>query len=198
MVTINARLAYPYVKLAFFRRVRTGLWMPTRRFHHMASSLQKSGEGLSLRELFKSSVFTSKLPADPAFETPEISHRAPREALGPRLVRGALYTFVRPEPAEEYEILGVSPKALDDLGLAASEATTQEFHALVSGNEFPWDQSKGGIYPWAQCYGGKSCHTHTVFTYSNHGRQLNNILKGGNCTLQDSWIGSPMHPTDKW
>ncbi|OJK03313.1 hypothetical protein ASPACDRAFT_58238 [Aspergillus aculeatus ATCC 16872] len=120
----------------------------------MASSFQQSGEGLSLRELSKSCVFTSKLPADPAFETPEISHRAPREALGPRLVRGALYTFVRPEPAEEYEILGVSPKALDDLGLAASEAMTQEFHALVSGNEFPWDQSKGGIYPWAQCYGG--------------------------------------------
>ncbi|PYI16175.1 UPF0061-domain-containing protein [Aspergillus violaceofuscus CBS 115571] len=134
----------------------------------MASSFQKSGKGVSLRELSKSNVFTSKLPADPAFETPEISHRAPREALGPRLVRGALYTFVRPEPAEKYEILGVSPKALDDLGLASSETTTQEFRALVSGNEFPWDQSTGGIYPWAQCYGGN--------------------LKGGNCTLQDLWL----------
>ncbi|RAH77991.1 YdiU domain protein [Aspergillus japonicus CBS 114.51] len=154
MVIINARFSYPYVNLASFRRVPKGLWMPPGRSYHMASSFQKSGKGVSLRELSKSNVFTSKLPADPAFETPEISHRAPREALGPRLVRGALYTFVRPEPAEKYEILGVSPKALDDLGLASSETTTQEFRALVSGNEFPWDQSTGGIYPWAQCYGG--------------------------------------------
>ncbi|RAL10775.1 YdiU domain protein [Aspergillus homomorphus CBS 101889] len=120
----------------------------------MASQLHNARKGVSLQELFKSNVFTSKLPADPAFETPEISHRAPREALGPRLVRGALYTFVRPEPAEEYEVLGVSPKALEDLGLAAGEQFTPQFRGLVSGNDFPWGENVGGIYPWAQCYGG--------------------------------------------
>ncbi|PYH92034.1 YdiU domain protein [Aspergillus ellipticus CBS 707.79] len=110
---------------------------------------------VSLAELSKSNVFTSKLPPDPSFESPEISHRAPREALGPRLVKGALYTFVRPEPAEESELLGVSPKAMEDLGLKYEERLTPQFKALVSGNDFNWNEKEGGIYPWAQCYGGK-------------------------------------------
>ncbi|KAF5863111.1 hypothetical protein ETB97_010570 [Aspergillus alliaceus] len=96
----------------------------------------------------------SKLPPDPAFETPEISHGAPRQALGPRLVSGALYTFVRPEPAKKMELLGVSPKAMEDLGLEPGEEVTPQFKALVSGNLFFWDEENGGIYPWAQCYGG--------------------------------------------
>jgi uncharacterized protein YdiU (UPF0061 family) len=67
-----------------------------------------------------------------------------------------MYTFVRPEIAEEPELLGVSPKAMEDLGLAAGEERTPDFQALVAGNKFFWDEKDGGIYPWAQCYGGKS------------------------------------------
>ncbi|KAF9885445.1 hypothetical protein FE257_012881 [Aspergillus nanangensis] len=110
--------------------------------------------GSSLSELPKSSVFTSKLPPDPAFETPESSHGAPRETLGPRMVKGALYTFVRPESAEEAELLDVSPKAMKDLGLSPEEEHTSQFKELVSGNKIFWNEESGGIYPWAQCYGG--------------------------------------------
>ncbi|KAJ5317296.1 hypothetical protein PENANT_c034G04245 [Penicillium antarcticum] len=113
-----------------------------------------SGVGVSLVELPKSNNFTSKLPPDPAFETPEISHKAPRESLGPRMVKGALFTFVRPEPTDAPELLGVSPKALKDLGLKPGEDQTTQFKALVAGNEIWWDEEKGGVYPWAQCYGG--------------------------------------------
>ena len=107
----------------------------------------------TLGELAKSNVFTTKLPSDPAFETPESSHNAPRQALGPRLVRGALYTYVRPEPVEEPELLGVSPRAMEDIGLKSGEENTPEFRALVAGNKIFWDNGVG-IYPWAQCYGG--------------------------------------------
>ncbi|KAL2007155.1 hypothetical protein VTN00DRAFT_8593 [Thermoascus crustaceus] len=121
---------------------------------HFANVVANQAAALSLADLPKSNVFTSKLPPDPAFETPEASHNAPREALGPRLVRGAMYTFVRPEPAEEPELLGVSPKAMGDIGLRKDEEQTPEFKALVAGNKIFWDEQCGGVYPWAQCYGG--------------------------------------------
>ncbi|KAJ5090404.1 hypothetical protein N7532_009088 [Penicillium argentinense] len=125
------------------------------RLGQMASQFSTSSAGVTLAELPKSNVFTSKLPADPAFKTPEASHKAPRETLGPRMVRGALFTYVRPEPAEEAELLGVSPRAMQDLGLDPSEENSSHLQALVAGNEFPWSEEKGGIYPWAQCYGGE-------------------------------------------
>ncbi|KAE8385160.1 hypothetical protein BDV23DRAFT_165433 [Aspergillus alliaceus] len=121
---------------------------------HMDTQSSDCTKGVSLARLPKSNTFTAKLPPDPAFETPEISHGAPRQALGPRLVSGALYTFVRPEPAKKMELLGVSPKAMEDLGLEPGEEVTPQFKALVSGNLFFWDEENGGIYPWAQCYGG--------------------------------------------
>ncbi|KAE8360207.1 hypothetical protein BDV27DRAFT_134859 [Aspergillus caelatus] len=124
------------------------------RLGQMATQLSDPAKGFSLEDLPKSNIFTTKLPPDPAFETPKISHGAPREALGPRLVKGALYTFVRPEPANETELLDVSPKAMADLGLKSGEELTPQFKAVVSGNHFFWTEENGGIYPWAQCYGG--------------------------------------------
>ncbi|KAL5332319.1 hypothetical protein BJX70DRAFT_404715 [Aspergillus crustosus] len=120
----------------------------------MVSHLSSTGAGLSLSELTKTNVFTSKLPPDPGFETPEASHKAPRERLYPRTVKGALFTYVRPEPAEDPELLGVSPRAMEDLGLKIGEENTAQFKAVVSGNEFFWTEEEGGVYPWAQCYGG--------------------------------------------
>ncbi|OGM41933.1 YdiU domain protein [Aspergillus bombycis] len=124
------------------------------RLDQMTTQLSDPAKGLSLEELPKSNTFTAKLPPDPAFETPEISHGAPREALGPRLVKGALYTFVRPEPSMKTELLGVSPRAMADLGLMPGEELTPQFTAVMSGNHFFWTKENGGIYPWAQCYGG--------------------------------------------
>ncbi|KAI9759386.1 MAG: hypothetical protein M4579_002375 [Chaenotheca gracillima] len=115
-----------------------------------------SSGGVTLEELPKTSSFTSKLPQDPAFPTPLDSHNAPRDKLGPRLVKGSMYTYVRPERQEEPELLAVSPTALADIGLKAGEEQTEEFKELVAGNRLlSWDESTGeGIYPWAQCYGG--------------------------------------------
>ena len=124
----------------------------------MASTLTNGhaheGALFTLGELPKSNNFTSKLPPDPAFPTPKDSHDAPRLALGPRMVRDALYTFVRPVPVPHSELLGVSPRAMKDVGLEPHEAETQDFKDLVAGNKIFWTEKDGGIYPWAQCYGG--------------------------------------------
>ncbi|RPA93798.1 UPF0061-domain-containing protein [Choiromyces venosus 120613-1] len=107
--------------------------------------------GVTLQDLPKSNVFTTKLPPDPQFPTPESSAEATRSDLGPRMVKGALYTYVRPDPVEDSpELLAVSPLALRSLGLAHTEPSKPEFLKLVSGNGAFEDKS----YPWAQCYGG--------------------------------------------
>jgi serine/tyrosine/threonine adenylyltransferase len=108
----------------------------------------------TLADIPKTNNFTSKLPADQMFPTPEDSHKAPRPKLGPRMVREALYTYVRPEPTEDPELLAVSKRGLKDIGLSESEVDTDDFKALVAGNKIMWEEGKGGIYPWAQCYGG--------------------------------------------
>ncbi|KAF2097143.1 UPF0061-domain-containing protein [Rhizodiscina lignyota] len=111
----------------------------------------------TLKDLPKSNVYTSKLPADEAYSTPSASHNAERKDLGPRLVKGALYTYVRPEQTKEFELLAVSPRAMKDLGISPEEENNEEFKEAVSGNKIiSWDESKPeeGVYPWAQCYGG--------------------------------------------
>ena len=111
--------------------------------------------GVSLHDLPKSNVFTQNLPPDPDFKTPSESAKAPREKLGPRMVKGALYTYVRPEGAENPELLGVSRTAMKDIGIMAGEEESEEFKQVVAGNKIYWDEkSETGIYPWAQCYGG--------------------------------------------
>ena len=44
---------------------------------------------------------------------------------------------------------------MKDLGLKPGEELSPKFKALVAGNDFYWDENEGGIYPWAQCYGGE-------------------------------------------
>ncbi|SPQ27470.1 34469ab8-6f45-4ece-a7e4-2721ee112cbc [Thermothielavioides terrestris] len=122
-----------------------------------AESASQAREGVTLAALPKSWHFTSALPADPLFPTPADSHKAPRDQLGPRQVRGALFTWVRPEIQKDPELLAVSPAAMRDLGLALSEAETEEFKETVVGNKIHgWDADtlSGPGYPWAQCYGG--------------------------------------------
>lgn len=113
----------------------------------------------TLAEIKKTNNFTTHLPPDPSYPTPLESHHAPREKLGPRMVRNALYTYVRPVPAEEPELLGVSPAALKSIGLREDQANSEELKEVVAGNKFYWEEDgenkQGtGVYPWAQCYGG--------------------------------------------
>lgn len=111
--------------------------------------------GVAIKDLPKSNIFTKSLPPDPEFPTPADSHKASRRKLGPRMVSGALYTYVRPEKPENAELLSVSHRAMRDLGLLEGEEQTQEFKELMAGNRIEWREETGaGIYPWAQCYGG--------------------------------------------
>ena len=112
--------------------------------------------GTSLADLPKSWNFTSSLPPDSKFPTPAASHKTPREDIRPRQVKGALFTWVRPEEAEEPELLAISPTAMKDLGIREGEEKTEDFKQTVAGNRLlGWDAAKEeGGYPWAQCYGG--------------------------------------------
>ncbi|KAK3387024.1 hypothetical protein B0H63DRAFT_500569 [Podospora didyma] len=113
--------------------------------------------GSTLAALPKSWHFTSSLPADPLFPSPADSHKTPRDEIRPRQVRGALFTWVRPETQKDPELLAVSPAAMRDLGLALSEAETEDFKQMAVGNRiYGWDLESlsGPGYPWAQCYGG--------------------------------------------
>ena len=134
-------------------RIGTGLPFSTR-IARMSTTTNGSKQA-SLGDIPKSNVFTSSLPPDPAFETPEKSHNAPREKLGPRMVKNALYTYVRPEPTHQPELLAVSPTAMKDIGMPEGEEHSAIFRDTVAGNHIFWDESrKEGVYPWAQCYGG--------------------------------------------
>lgn len=135
------------------------------RLSQMAAHLSSNGKatngsssyhGSSLAHLPKSWTFTSSLPADEKFPTPAVSHNTPRSDIEPRMVKGALFTWVRPEEAKEPELLSVSPAALRDLGISEEETKSEEFKQTVAGNRLlGWDEEKSeGGYPWAQCYGG--------------------------------------------
>ena len=129
-----------------------------------ATAAMSSSQRHTLADLPKSWKFTESLPPDAQFPSPAASHSADRESqLGPRIVRGALFTWVRPEDQEDPEVLAVSPAALRDLGIQASEAATPDFASTVAGNKlWGWDelspeeqkQTGRSKYPWAQCYGG--------------------------------------------
>ena len=71
------------------------------------------------------------------------------------MVKGALFTYVRPEEKDEPQLMGVSERAMRDIGLQVGEEETDDFKNLVAGNKIMWNpESREGIYPWAQCYGG--------------------------------------------
>ncbi|KAK3066112.1 hypothetical protein LTR53_017668 [Teratosphaeriaceae sp. CCFEE 6253] len=113
----------------------------------------------SIRDLPKSNTFTRNLPPDPQYPTPAASHREDRAKLGPRLVKEAAYTFVRPDGFPNSELVGVSQAALRDLAIDPATVDTEDFKATVAGTKIITLHDGAGpsetdIYPWAQCYGG--------------------------------------------
>lgn len=112
--------------------------------------------GASINDIPKSWTFTSNLPADALYPTPADSHKTPRSDIGPRQVRNALFTWVRPQTVKDPELLAVSPAGMRDLGIREGDEKNPDFVATVAGNKIQgWDEEKGeGGYPWAQCYGG--------------------------------------------
>lgn len=104
----------------------------------------KSSSGFTLSELPKSHIFTTKLPPDPVIPSPQSSKEASSHQLRvSRPVNGALFTWVAPEPSENPQLLATSWRAMQDLGLRVSEAETDDFRNLMSGNmiyeeHYPW------------------------------------------------------------
>jgi uncharacterized protein YdiU (UPF0061 family) len=116
-------------------------------------------KAFNIQDLPKSNNFTQKLPPDAEYPTPAASHKADRKNLGPRLVKNAAYTFVRPDPFKKSELVGVSKTALKDLAIDPAAVETDDFKDTVAGNRIitiDADKEPGekDIYPWAQCYGG--------------------------------------------
>jgi uncharacterized protein YdiU (UPF0061 family) len=127
------------------------------RVAQMAGHLSTNSKQFTIRDLPKSNNFTQKLPADAQYPTPTASHDEDRSKLGPRLVKNAAFTYVRPESFDKTELVGVSQAALKDLGIDPASVQDDDFKDTVAGKkiitieEEPKDE---GIYPWAQCYGG--------------------------------------------
>jgi serine/tyrosine/threonine adenylyltransferase len=116
-------------------------------------------ENFNIVDLPKSNTFTRKLPPDQEYPNPAVSHKAERSNLGPRLVKNAAYTYVRPDPIIKPELLGVSKAALRDLAIDPASVETDEFKETVAGNRIitidgKEEPGEEDIYPWAQCYGG--------------------------------------------
>lgn len=103
----------------------------------------------TLSTITKTNTFTQNLPPDPEIPTPEAADKNVKMTNTPRQVRGALYTYVKPQTNKKVEILATSPACFESIGLDPSEASTEEFKDFVSGNKL-YD----GHHPWAQCYGG--------------------------------------------
>ncbi|KAK4550548.1 hypothetical protein LTR36_000127 [Oleoguttula mirabilis] len=128
---------------------------------HISNGAAANGsqQTFSLRDLPKSNTFTNKLPPDAQYPTPASSHKAERSRLGPRLVREAAYTYVRPDSFGKTELVGVSKAALQDLAIDPAAVESDDFKDTVAGKKIitledgkePGDTD---IYPWAQCYGG--------------------------------------------
>lgn len=125
--------------------------------NHLSTTNGTQLRQFNIRDLPKSNNFTQKLPPDEQYPTPTASHNEERRKLGPRLVRNAAYTYVRPEPFEKTELVGVSRTALKDLGIDPKSVEEEDFKDTVSGNQIitiDGEPKDGDIYPWAQCYGG--------------------------------------------
>lgn len=127
--------------------------------HFSNGAANGSQQTFSIRDLPKSNNFTQKLPPDAQYPSPASSHQTERSKLGPRLVREAAYTFVRPDSFGKTELVGVSKAALKDLAIDPAAVETEDFKDTVAGKkiitlEDGQDPGEKDIYPWAQCYGG--------------------------------------------
>lgn len=104
----------------------------------------------TLKNIKKTSSFTARMAPDALFPTIKSVQEAPEELLRKdRYLKSGNFTWVYPEVRPEYKMLAVSPVALRDIGLEASEATSEEFKAIVMGKNYLRDP-----FPYAQAYAG--------------------------------------------
>lgn len=124
---------------------------------HLSTSTNGASKQFNIRDLPKSNNFTQKLPTDSQYPTPQASHNEDRRKLGPRLVKNAAFTYVRPEIFEKTELVGVSQTALKDLAIDPASTKDEDFKDTVAGRKIitiDGEPKDDDVYPWAQCYGG--------------------------------------------
>lgn len=124
---------------------------------HLSTSANGASKQFNIRHLPKSNNFTQKLPPDQQYPTPLDSHEEDRQKLGPRLVKNAAFTYVRPESFEKTELVGVSATALKDLAIDPASVKDEDFKDTVAGTKIitvDGEPKDDDVYPWAQCYGG--------------------------------------------
>lgn len=102
---------------------------------HLSTSTNGASKQFNIRDLPKTNNFTQKLPSDQQYPTPKSSHDEERRKLGPRLVKNAAFTYVRPESFENTELVGVSATALRDLAIDPASTKEEDFKDTVAGNK---------------------------------------------------------------
>lgn len=81
--------------------------------------------------------FNKELPSDPVLENSR------------RQVSESCFSFVTPKQTSKPELLHVSPEMLENLGLSETDAKSEEFLNLFTGNKVLTNTE-----PYAMCYGG--------------------------------------------
>ncbi|KAI6826116.1 UPF0061 domain-containing protein [Hortaea werneckii] len=166
-LVIPPLLGFLYIDSAEWLMLRTRLARPhsiharlSQMASHMSSAAANgSQQTFSIRDLPKSNSITQKLPPDAQYPTPASSHNEERQKLGPRLVRNAAFTYVRPDTFGRTELAAVSKAALQDLAIDPANVESDDFKDTVAGRkiitlEDGQEPKETDIYPWAQCYGG--------------------------------------------
>lgn len=103
----------------------------------------------TLKSIKRTATFTQFLTPDTKVPTVEAAKHAGDDLL--RTARGVIgsFTWVTPEKREKYELISVSPTAMNDVGLAQEEEKTELFTDVMAGQHVFDD-----TYPWAQAYAG--------------------------------------------
>ncbi|KAG5360029.1 UPF0061 protein [Yarrowia sp. C11] len=104
----------------------------------------------TLKNIKKTSTFTARMAPDALFPTLQSVKEAPEELLRKdRYLKAGNFTWVYPEQRPEYKLLAVSPPAVEEIGLEATEATSEYFKDIVMGKKYVEDP-----FPYAQAYAG--------------------------------------------
>jgi uncharacterized protein YdiU (UPF0061 family) len=108
---------------------------------------------MPLANLKRTASFTRYLTADSAVPTVEAAKTSGPELLRQARAVSGSFTWLSPERIDDheqqYELVGVSSSALEDLGVEEGDEKTSQFLDIVAGKHIFDD-----TYPWAQAYAG--------------------------------------------
>ncbi|CAN6624585.1 protein adenylyltransferase SelO, mitochondrial [Trichomonascus vanleenenianus] len=102
----------------------------------------------TLEELEKTASFTKWMTPDPEIPSVDAAKSAEDSLVrSARPVKGS-FCWVAPEKITKYELIGVSPALMEELGIAGDEKN-QKFLDILAGQSL-----SDSVYPWAKAYSG--------------------------------------------